>query len=117
MPGRITDKRSDKIKKRKKRKFHLETGRAKLGLRKDKEKKYQGQKTIPRRKRRKRPGEKWSIKDLDLKNSISMEKVKRLIMQILEAGLVLLFAFVFVWYFGQRVSTVGSSMEPVLENG
>ena len=27
------------------------------------------------------------------------------------------FAFVFVWYFGQRVSTIGDSMNPVLENG
>lgn len=117
MPGRITGKRSDKIKKRKKKKIRLETGRIKLGLKKDEGQKYQGQKTIPRRKRKRRPGEKWSIKDLDLKNSISMEKVKKLIMQILEACLVLLFAFVFVWYFGQRVSTVGSSMEPVLENG
>lgn len=117
MPRRITGKRSDKIKKRTKHKIDLEIERMNLGLKKDKGKKYQSQKTIPRKKRRKRPGEKWSIKALDLKNSISMEKVKRLIMQILEAGLVLLLAFGFVWYFGQRVSTVGSSMEPILENG
>lgn len=30
---------------------------------------------------------------------------------------VLLFAFVYVWYFGQKVSTVGDSMSPVLSNG
>ncbi|MCP1101605.1 signal peptidase I [Aequitasia blattaphilus] len=29
----------------------------------------------------------------------------------------LLFAFVFVWYFGQRVSVVGDSMNPILHNG
>lgn len=32
-------------------------------------------------------------------------------------AVVCLFAFVFVWYFGQRVSTVGDSMSPVLKNG
>lgn len=32
-------------------------------------------------------------------------------------GVVCLFAFVAVWYFGQRVSTVGDSMKPVLSNG
>lgn len=30
---------------------------------------------------------------------------------------VCLMAFVFVWYFGQRVSMIGDSMKPVLENG
>ena len=32
-------------------------------------------------------------------------------------ALVCLFAFVFVWYFGQRVATVGDSKKPVLGNG
>lgn len=36
---------------------------------------------------------------------------------IFKIALVLLFAFVYVWYFGQKVSTVGDSMKPVLENG
>lgn len=36
---------------------------------------------------------------------------------ILQIAVVLLFAFVFVWYFGQRVSTVGDSMSPKLSNG
>lgn len=30
---------------------------------------------------------------------------------------VCLFAFVLVWYFGQRISTVGDSMKPILHNG
>ena len=30
---------------------------------------------------------------------------------------VCLFAFVLVWYFGQRISTVGDSMKPILYNG
>lgn len=34
-----------------------------------------------------------------------------------QIALVCLFAFVFVWYFGQRVSTIGDSMKPILENG
>ena len=31
--------------------------------------------------------------------------------------IVCIFAFIFVWYFGQRVSTIGDSMNPVLKNG
>lgn len=31
--------------------------------------------------------------------------------------IVCVFAFIFVWYFGQRVSTIGDSMNPVLKNG
>ncbi|BDF33740.1 signal peptidase I [Lachnospiraceae bacterium] len=31
-------------------------------------------------------------------------------------AVVCLLAFVYVWYFGQRVSTIGDSMNPVLEN-
>ena len=36
---------------------------------------------------------------------------------LLKIAIVCLFAFVFVWYFGQKVSTVGDSMNPVLYNG
>lgn len=36
---------------------------------------------------------------------------------IFKIAVVCLMAFVFVWYFGQRVSTIGASMSPVLENG
>lgn len=36
---------------------------------------------------------------------------------VFEIAVVFLFAFVAVWYFGQRVSTVGDSMSPVLRNG
>lgn len=32
-------------------------------------------------------------------------------------AVVCLFAFVFVWYFGQRVAMVGDSMSPILTNG
>ena len=43
--------------------------------------------------------------------------VPGLLMWILQIAIVCAFAFVFVWYFGQRVSTIGDSMNPVLENG
>ena len=36
---------------------------------------------------------------------------------VFEIAIVCLFAFVLVWYFGQRVSMIGDSMNPVLENG
>lgn len=36
---------------------------------------------------------------------------------VFKIAIVCLFAFVYVWYFGQKVSTVGDSMKPVLENG
>lgn len=34
-----------------------------------------------------------------------------------EIAVVCMFAFVFVWYFGHRVSNIGDSMSPVLKNG
>ena len=36
---------------------------------------------------------------------------------ILKIGLVCMFAFVYVWFFGQKVSMVGDSMKPVISNG
>lgn len=35
---------------------------------------------------------------------------------IVKIGAVLLFAFAYVWFFGQKVSTVGDSMKPVITN-
>ncbi|MDO4311722.1 MAG: signal peptidase I [Eubacteriales bacterium] len=48
---------------------------------------------------------------------IPMKRLKQAASWILQIAIVLLFAFVFVWYFGQRVSTVGDSMSPILSNG
>ena len=45
------------------------------------------------------------------------DRVPEVLMWILQILIVCVFAFVFVWYFGQRVSTIGDSMNPVLENG
>ena len=36
---------------------------------------------------------------------------------VVQIIIVCAFAFIFVWYFGQRVSTIGDSMNPVLQNG
>ena len=47
----------------------------------------------------------------------NLEWVPEVLVWILQIVIVCMFAFVFVWYFGQRVSTIGDSMNPVLENG
>lgn len=46
-----------------------------------------------------------------------MEQITRIGMWIFKIAVVCLLAFVSVWYFGQKVSTVGDSMKPVLQNG
>ena len=66
-------------------------------------KKYkQLQKKLRRSTRKLKPDKKW---------------VKIIFGWIFKIALVCLFAFVFVWYYGQRVSVVGDSMNPVLYNG
>ena len=46
-----------------------------------------------------------------------MEQITGIGMWIFKIAVVCLLAFVSVWYFGQKVSTVGDSMKPVLQNG
>lgn len=48
---------------------------------------------------------------------IRREQITKAGMWIFKIAVVCLLAFVFVWYFGQKVSTVGDSMKPVLKNG
>ena len=36
---------------------------------------------------------------------------------LFQIGIVCFLAFVFVWYFGQKTSNIGDSMNPVLKNG
>ncbi len=117
MPGKIRGAKPDKIKKRKKKKLPMDQIEQKVREKLEPKPQEKEPKTIPRRRSRRRSKKRWSLKDLDLKNSISMEKVKELGIWLLQIAAVILAAFFFVWYFGQRVSTVGDSMNPVLGNG
>lgn len=53
----------------------------------------------------------------ETKRRWDLEWVPGALKWMLEIGIVCTFAFVLVWYFGQRVSNIGDSMSPVLENG
>ncbi len=48
---------------------------------------------------------------------IDLERVRAALVWIFKIGAVCFLAFVLVWYFGQQISTVGDSMNPVLKNG
>lgn len=48
---------------------------------------------------------------------VNLEYLPAIGIWIFKIAIVCLLAFVAVWYFGQRVSTVGDSMNPVLHNG
>ena len=48
---------------------------------------------------------------------INLEYLPAVGIWIFKIAIVCLLAFVAVWYFGQRVSTVGDSMSPILRNG
>ncbi|MGN1266675.1 MAG: signal peptidase I [Dorea sp.] len=49
--------------------------------------------------------------------NINLEYLPEILAWKFKIAIVCLLAFVSVWYFGQRVSTVGDSMKPVLQNG
>ena len=51
------------------------------------------------------------------KHHRTLNRIRTVSAWIFQITVVCLFAFVFVWYFGQRISNVGDSMEPVLKNG
>ena len=48
---------------------------------------------------------------------VNFDAIRTVTVWTFQIAIVCLFAFVAVWYFGQRVSTIGDSMNPVLENG
>ena len=48
---------------------------------------------------------------------LNLRMLKQIGSRVVKIGIVCLLAFVFVWYFGQQISTVGDSMNPVLSNG
>lgn len=51
------------------------------------------------------------------RRTFRIEMLKPAAVWAAKIAIVCLFAFVFVWYFGQRIATVGDSMAPVLKNG
>lgn len=55
----------------------------------------------------------------ELKAAVSyfISYIPPIVRWVLKVAFVCLLAFIFVWNFGQRVSTIGDSMRPVLENG
>lgn len=52
-----------------------------------------------------------------MRSNTDIKRVKSVGKWFLKIVAVCLLAFAFVWYFGQRISTVGDSMRPVLKNG
>ena len=52
-----------------------------------------------------------------LRKRYNFGRIRFVFMWIAKISVVCLFAFVFVWYFGQKVCVSGDSMNPVLENG
>lgn len=51
------------------------------------------------------------------KKRFDLEILKNVLIWLFKIAIVCLLAFVLVWYFGQRVSNIGDSMNPVLKNG
>ena len=68
-------------------------------------------------KRRRRKPQFKQKKKIRLRISINPAYVLQLLKWAAEIALACLLAYMCVWYFGQRVSTVGDSMNPVLKNG
>lgn len=59
----------------------------------------------------------YGVKVKKEKQGFRFDILKSAAVWIGKVAVVCLFAFVAVWYFGQKVATVGDSMSPVLENG
>ena len=53
----------------------------------------------------------------ETKRRASFEWVPGALKWLLQIIIVCFMAFVFVWYFGQRVSNIGDSMSPIIKNG
>ena len=67
------------------------------------------------KRRRKAKSKKFRFRLPDIRSKL--EYLPEVIEWTFKIAVIGLLAFVSVWYFGQRVSTVGDSMKPVLENG
>lgn len=53
----------------------------------------------------------------ETRRGVNLDWLPEALSWLLQIVIVCAFAFVFVWYFGQRVSNIGDSMSPVLKNG
>ncbi|MGL6197732.1 MAG: signal peptidase I [Lachnospiraceae bacterium] len=65
-------------------------------------------------------GKRWKRRDLRFgreKKRINYELLRKIGIWVFQILLVCAFAFVFVWYFGQRITNNGDSMNPVLKSG
>lgn len=110
MPRLTFEKKSDKIKKR-------GVSRKKLKVLEKPKREKPVRKKSSKYVKRCKSGKKKRLRDLDIRSMIPWGKVKTVALWIMKLTVTCLFAFVFVWYFGQQVSTVGDSMNPVLSNG
>lgn len=67
-------------------------------------------------------GNKKSIKNIIVQRGISIsdarkKKWSKIALWVFQISVTCMLAFVFVWFWGQRVSNIGNSMSPVLDNG
>lgn len=69
------------------------------------------------KRRKKLQFREWNLEKLKLKFNEYKDHLKLIGNWMFRIVIVVFLAFVLVWYFGQRVSTVGDSMKPVLSNG
>lgn len=51
------------------------------------------------------------------RKSVDYDLLREILTWIFQIALVCFIAFVLVWYFGQKISTIGDSMSPQLKNG
>lgn len=65
-------------------------------------------------------GKRWKRRDLRFgkdKRRINYDLLRKIGLWVFQIAIVCAFAFVFVWYFGQRINNNGDSMNPVLKSG
>lgn len=91
-----------------------ENARKRAAKKRRKQREAKRRKLLRQQKRMQQPAKKKVVK---LLRSIDWSLIPVIGKWIFQIALTILIAFVCVWYFGQRVSVVGDSMKPVLENG
>ena len=91
-----------------------ENARKRAAKKRRKQREAKRRKLLRQQKRIQQPTKKKVVK---LLRSIDWSLIPVIGKWIFQIALTILIAFVCVWYFGQRVSVVGDSMKPVLENG